>query len=234
MSAPSRVSIPDLVGVWRRASIRWPDGREDTTTTVYWLQGRRYFADIRIPAGRPSFDGVTSFDECSSKQRDWLATQEGFAGELIPHGDDAVQWLRDIDYRPPGGPPDIGRLRFVDASQDQMIEEGVVQPYVEVWERVDRGEPLVLRLDEGDGERRWFIGVGRHFILASGSRSGVEISHGGRDGESEPVVTLSTSPWREGTPTFKPVHHRSWRMLEPAGSDQNITAPPLGLRHWPV
>jgi hypothetical protein len=53
-------SIESLVGAWIRRSIRWPDGREDKTTRVWWLQGLPDYGDVRIPAQRPSFDGVTS------------------------------------------------------------------------------------------------------------------------------------------------------------------------------
>ena len=31
--------IEDMAGLWRRALIAWPDGRQDTTTFVSWLQG---------------------------------------------------------------------------------------------------------------------------------------------------------------------------------------------------
>ena len=74
-------------------------------------KARRY-ADIRIPVGRPSFHDVTSLAECTARQREWLATQEGFAGELR-NADGQFHWIRDVDFQPPGGPRNIGRLRWL-------------------------------------------------------------------------------------------------------------------------
>jgi len=234
----SAVMIADLLGVWRRTSIRWPDGRRDTTNTVFWLQGSRYYADIRIPAGRPSFAGVRSIAKCSPAQRQWLATQEGFAGELVQRGD-GFHWIRDVDYQPPGGPPDVGRLRFADASRDRIVEEGVLQSYVEDWERIDRGDStgrqaLVLRCEESD-MRRWFVAVGDHFLLALQHADQVELSHGTRQGAMKNwIISESTMPWREGTSVFRSHQMRfdwdrravdeqletgrvrPWQILEPA------------------
>jgi hypothetical protein len=211
----SEVTLDSLLGVWRRVSIRWPDGREDISTKVFWLQGSKYYADIRIPAGRPAFFGVDSLAKCTSEQTAWLAKQEGFAGELVQNGD-RFHWIRDVDFQPPGGLKDIGRLRFADPSRDRMIEDGVEQPYTEVWERIHRGESthgqaLVLKLDSNH-ERGWFVAVGDHFLLALDRRASsaasmpdMEISHGLRSGPSGPWrITHSTFPWREGSPVFEP------------------------------
>ena len=212
---PSEVRLDSLLGVWRRQTIRWPDGREDTSTAVYWLQGQRYYADVRIPAYRPTFHGINAADECTGEQKIWMANQEGFAGELVMEGN-AFHWLRDIDYQPPQGGRDIGRLRYVDSSYDRIVEEGVEQRYVEVWDRVDRGQStngqaLVMKLEPNGIERGWFIAVGDHFLIALDRRTSnrscafdMELSHGLRTGAASGwTISGSTFPWREGSTVFE-------------------------------
>jgi hypothetical protein len=215
-------NVESLVGVWARRSIRWADGREDTSTRVFWVQGQICYGDIRIPAVRPSFAEVESLADCGVAQREWLAKQEGFAGELVAK-DGAWIWKREIDYRLPTGKRDIGRLMFVDESRRMMIEEGVDEPYVELWERIDdgsstNGETFAARL-KGAGEMGLLIAVGGHFLFAMGRSDYVEISHGERRGAlADWTVADSTIPWREGTRLFdgkKPV----WQIVEPVGGE---------------
>ncbi|HEY1921696.1 MAG TPA: hypothetical protein VGG44_02935 [Tepidisphaeraceae bacterium] len=233
-------NVESLVGVWVRRSIVWPDGREDRTTRVWWLQGKRYFADIRIPAGRLCFAGVRSLEQCELAQSKWLGTQEGFAGELVA-ADGAWMWRREIDFRLPTGKRDIGRLEFVDADRRVMIEDGVDEAYQEVWERIDdasstNGEALVMGL-RAKGELGLMVAVGEHFILAIDRRKDegaandpldMEISHGRRNGAlAEWVVEDSTFPWREGMRLFdvgqilvdweerKMRERRTWAIVEP-------------------
>jgi hypothetical protein len=227
-------NLDSLVGVWARRSIRWPDGREDTTTQVWWVQGRLYFADIRIPAGRPSFGKVRSLEACNSEQRAWLDRQEGFAGTLTA-ADGAWMWNREIDYQPRTGKRDIGRLVFTDLHRRMMIEEGVDEPYTEVWERIDdatstSGEVFVMR-SRSQTEAGILVAVGHHFILAVDSRdTGVEISLGARARQiSKWIVGKSTCFWREGTPAFGDltidwkkralIGSRAWEILEPSNGE---------------
>jgi len=49
---------------------------------------------------------------------------------------DHCRWHCQIDFQPPTGVPDEGRLRWHDGL---LIEEGVHEPYVEIWERVAIG-----------------------------------------------------------------------------------------------
>jgi hypothetical protein len=66
-------------GVWQRTLLETPDMR-DTSTTVFWLQTAHWHADIRIPAHRPDFSGAARLANCSPRQLEWLAGQQGFAG----------------------------------------------------------------------------------------------------------------------------------------------------------
>jgi hypothetical protein len=178
-----RVSVALLGRTWRRRWIRRADGREDATTAVWWVQAGQYYGDLRIPAPGDS-----------------AARVEGFAGELT-EADGVFEWRRDVDLRPTGR-RDVGRLRFMDAEGNRMIEEGAEQAYTELWERTETGAaPLVMRLDRSE-ERGWFVGAGGSFVLAvdRGMR-GVEVSYGEREGE-DGVVVASSEARRVGERAF--------------------------------
>lgn len=122
-------------GLWRRTLLQ-AGGLRDTTSTVYWLQTERWHADIRIPAGRPSFEGVTSLAQCSPAQRRFLATQQGFHGltEVDASGQpDICRWHRLADFQPPASTPDAGALRL---DGELLTETGIHDDYLEHWERL--------------------------------------------------------------------------------------------------
>ena len=279
MPANPRILVPpvtlySLPGLWKRRRICWPDGREDVSTQVHWLQVGRHYADLRIPTPRPSFACARSLPDCTPDQLRWLARQQGFAGtmEQTPLG---WHWVRELDYQPFTGRRDIGRLRYADPDSLLMIEDGVEESYVEEWERMSLGgeRSIVMVLQTPGGSRGYLVASGRHFIYALDRRPALppansledllpkpfapssapidwrwcdmEISMGAALGYwSEWTVSRSTFPWREGRPLFEdqPVSFDpgtelvstgsyQWRIVE---RDQNITAPPFGLMHWPV
>ena len=185
-SAPTPVSLASLTGTWRRRWIRWPDGRHDAITSVWWVQAGRYFADLRLPA-----------------PGDATHSAEGFAGELVEsHG--IFHWRRDLDLNPTGK-PDVGRLRYVDASRREIIEEGIEEPYVELWERIGSPDaPVALRLARGAAIHGWFIGAANHFIVAR-LRHGaeLEVSYGRRDPTgTNGLVVASSDPRLQGLRAF--------------------------------
>lgn len=141
----------DLPGIWRRASLLRPGAPPDTTTLVLWFQGRSLYADWRAPAevdARPT-------------------RQEAFGGaiETAPEPDALLcEWRRDIDWGPTVPPPrDIGRLSWRRAD---LFEEGVADPYEEVWVREAAAGPndLALRLRAEDGRLGFLVRVGSRFL----------------------------------------------------------------------
>lgn len=206
---------PALRCVWRRSLLRVPGTEDDTTTTVFWLQGARWHADIRIPAGRPDFSGVKRLEDCSDAQLAWLATQQGFAGvTTVDPRSQETNWLRIVDFQPPSALPDAGYTEF---TQGMLVETGVHADYVEHWHRVpatDNGCAVFRRLDSDTTELLMTAGAMVTSVRArreSFGRQGwghgallrsqldFEISCGVRNSRGW-QVRHSTLPWREGQP----------------------------------
>ena len=164
-------ALPErLQGLWRRTRLRVPAGSgavlDDRRTQVWWLQTPHWHADLRVPADRPSFDGVGSLADCSTAQLRWLLTQEGFAGITRVEGvaDDTVaacRWHRLIDHAE-SRVADVGGLRF---DADGMDEWGLEADYDERWIAEDCGPGWSAEgsADEPPGTRlsRLRIRVGR-------------------------------------------------------------------------
>jgi hypothetical protein len=120
---PCNAAPECYVGLWRRRLLHDAQG-VDTSTRVYWLQTGSLYADIRMPAERDAVNGV--------------ALQQGFAGALEVEGN-VLTWRRWLDFQPPTGVADVGRMRFT--RLDEMVEEGVHADYREVWERIGPASP---------------------------------------------------------------------------------------------
>jgi len=168
----SEPTIEALAGLWSRSLIDWPDGRSDRTTFVNWMQGPSYYLDLRQPAGRPDFRGVRNLRALNFTQLDWLASQEGFAGELH-YSDGFFEWRREIDFQPQAIYSDQGRLWM---EPDMMVEQGKDIPYIEHWHREPVGlDPVcALRLDDpADGTRAYLMRLGSLFMYARARRAAV-------------------------------------------------------------
>jgi hypothetical protein len=124
-------SLSDITGLWHRSLIAWPDGRTDTTTFVRWMQSPSLFVDLRQPTGRPSFEDAGCLRQLGRAHVEWLALQEGFAGEIRFDGQ-FIEWQREIDLQPMSAFADVGRFWF---EGDMMVEEGRDVPYIEHWHR---------------------------------------------------------------------------------------------------
>jgi hypothetical protein len=160
----------DFVGLWTRSWLSLPDGTEDRSTAVAWLQGSGRFVDLRQPSDAPvAAHALRSLDRAGVAV---LARQQGFAGVFVKD-DDVYEWRREIDLQPTGPHPDRGRMRG-DASL--MIETGVDAAYVEHWHRAGHERQPLLSLEMRDGVRVVLVRVGPWFMLAR-DRS-VAVPHG--------------------------------------------------------
>jgi hypothetical protein len=223
---------PDAyLGVWRRTLLETPTLR-DECSRVWWLQTPRWHADLRIPAGRPDFSGISCLAECDDAQLAWLATQQGFCGVTQVDGDHCT-WHRLTDFQPANGSRDIGHMTF---AGERVIETGVEAAYLENWERLpqSRGGTAALELLVEGGELpphpSWLLVAGDCFIYVRGRAHplpsaadlpsliartrptreqlhdwlNVEISFGHRNGPTPWRIEHSTLPFREGQPVSRP------------------------------
>ncbi|HVJ52703.1 MAG TPA: hypothetical protein VM689_09590 [Aliidongia sp.] len=239
----------DLTGLWRREVMILPDGRRDTDTRVLWLQTRGLFADIRIPADRPS-RAASSFGDYTDAELVELAKMYGFAGSFETEGG-FCRWRRRLDYHPPGGPPDEANFTL---DGDLLIELGIHADYREDWRRdTEAAAPVAsFTLAEEGGPAGMLVIAGDHFILIedrlealpqapslaalvssdleSGNRAAAEgrlamkIAYG-RIAEGWKIA-LSTFPWLEGTGLFD---GRSGRFAESEGT-LDLSGP--GRQRW--
>ncbi len=145
---------PAYLGVWQRTLLTTAGGVHDADTRVYWLQTDHLFADLRIPAPAPHLPAE-------------LARQAGFAGVTEIRGD-ICQWHRAIDFQPPSGRDDIGRMQF--QRPDYLIEDGLDDSYHEVWERLpdSRGRNWGQWLRAKDGRQGCLLLAGDYFLFAAG------------------------------------------------------------------
>ena len=158
------ISLCDLGGLWRRTLIAWPDGRTDTTSEVFWLQGPRRYADLRIPAGRPAAD-VACLRDLDWTMLRFMARQEGFFGELTV-SNSVGYWDRVFDYRPDTGAADCGALVM---DRNILIERGIEQHYTELWSRSCAGDDaMTLALQGETGALGCLVVAGDAFIYARG------------------------------------------------------------------
>src|SRR5581483_8141852 len=121
-----------LRGVWRRSLIEWVGGDRDETTSVVWLQGISWYADLRQPVGAPDFAGVRCLRDLSTEHLAWLARQQAFAGQLRADAS-GFRWTHVVDLDVCGGQPDAGHLSW---DGDTLVEVGRYLPYREWWHRV--------------------------------------------------------------------------------------------------
>lgn len=212
--------VPEAyLGVWRRLLLRTPQF-EDTTTEVYWLQTRDWHGDIRVPLNRPACAGKTSLAQLDRDELLGLSKQQGFAGVTEVVGD-ICRWHRKVDFQPPSGFNDIGRMEF--ESTERMLEYGIEQDYFEIWQRLPDsvGNPCSEIRYTGDNSADQTpsmieIGSGKYFIRikprklslpfddspadidALRCRVDFEITFGMRTDAGTGRILRSTFPWREG------------------------------------
>jgi hypothetical protein len=224
------VEVPhELRGLWRREVITAP-GFRDETTQVVWLQTGSWYADLRVPADRPSRPGADGFAAFGDDDLIACAKVQGFAGQLTV-ADGVCYWRRDLDYQPPSASPDEGRYSL---DGDVMIEDGIHADYQEIWRRAPEStEPAGVFTREAEDGRAGLLVIGGRFLIEVVSRSGpasqaaslaeaVEAALAARDRKAAEVLlmtrirfaerdqggqwttVLSSLPWLQGKPTWTP------------------------------
>jgi hypothetical protein len=160
------ISVDSLSGLWRRSLLAFADGTRDETAAVAWLQADPHYADLRQPAGMPDFPHARGLDDLTAADCGWLARQQGFAG-VFRHCNDCFEWVRVIDYCPPGPFKDIGRLYW---NGDILVEEGRDVPYLEHWHRdaPPAGPVAALVLAAETGAPGCLVRAGVDFFYARG------------------------------------------------------------------
>jgi isopenicillin N synthase-like dioxygenase len=152
-------------GLWRRLVLSLPGSPVDTLTEVGWLQGPGFYVDLRQPLGLLGRVEAGCLAELTLDEARVLAAQEGFAGSLFLDGD-CTEWVREIDFQPPGPIGDVGRL---EDHGDLLIERGVHADYVEHWQREPStagGPCWAARLRAEDGAAVFLVRCGARFGYA--------------------------------------------------------------------
>jgi hypothetical protein len=161
----STTAVPTwLRGVWARDWIQ--EGKvKSNTLDVHSLQTSTYFAEIRIPKDRPRFADAASFTDLSDGDLRLLAKQGGFIGSTTMVGAVAT-WHHDMQYRPPDGTEDTGRLQRM--AKGRMQEHGLDGSYTEAWRSVTDGQGryLVIRTLRFGRLFRALVVVGDQFVYA--------------------------------------------------------------------
>jgi hypothetical protein len=220
----STTDVPGwLWGVWTRDWIQKGKVRTNTVN-VYYLQTPTYFSDVRIPKDRPRIAGAASFTDLSDGDLRLLAKQSGFIGSTTMVGAVAT-WHHDMQYQPPDGTEDTGRLQRM--AKGRMQEHGLDGSYTDAWRSVTNGQRhfLVIRTLRFGRLFRALVVVGDHFVYARNRATELpraasldaliestqatrkqiveyldcELSAGRVRGGSVPwAIEESTLPWREG------------------------------------
>jgi hypothetical protein len=132
------------------------------------IQTPTLFGDCRIPKDRPPYK--KPLRDLSEAELLTLLTQEGFSGYTTVEGY-VTTWHHEIDYQPPDGSIDIGRI--VLAGGRNMYEHGVQASYLEHWWYLESGEgnffgvKVLRRLPDDTTRIHQILSVaGDHFIYA--------------------------------------------------------------------
>jgi hypothetical protein len=155
----------DLRGLWRRTVYRRAGEEPDCSMEVFWLQGPRFFSDLRQPVKCPSFEGVACLRDLTEDHLVWLARQEAFAGRL-ELGVATAHWHRGIDLQPPGQFPDRAQVHLIG---DTLDEYGTEVRYYEQWVREER-EPSpcwgARMVNAIDGRSAFLVRAAGRFMFA--------------------------------------------------------------------
>jgi hypothetical protein len=153
-----------LYGLWQREWIEQGTVRSNTLD-VHYLQTPSFFGDVRIPRDRPNLVHARSFADLSDQELHALAKQRGFAGRITLVGSSAT-WHHQIDFQPPDGEEDIGRLELL--AGRRMHETGLDGSYTESWKSMADGDGrfLVVQTERDGRAQRLLLVAGDYFVFA--------------------------------------------------------------------
>jgi hypothetical protein len=153
-------------GLWKRESIAFDDGEPQETATVFWLQGEKYFADLRIPLDQPEIPAGQSFEDLAMKNLLVHANFSSFGGN-IDSTENWIRWNHWINFLPRPGQVDQGNVFWQDGNliEDGQFEgsQGVVR-YREVWVPQALGETELPNIEIFQPGQRLLVVLGEHFI----------------------------------------------------------------------
>jgi hypothetical protein len=152
---------PWLRGVWRRTYYRGPDGVEDTSGSVYWVQTNSLFADVRIPEAILRMQHHSGLGGYAKSELMSLATARGFAGHAVVDKD-ICRWHRPIDFQPPSGFADAGRLRL---ERNELWEYGLDVDYVETYRRIADGSTRLAAFSLQNDSREGILAIVDEWII---------------------------------------------------------------------
>lgn len=164
--------VPDwLTASWERLwVINNNQGPPTNTVNVRNIQTPTLFGDCRVPKDRPRYPKATSLEDLSDKELATLFPQEGFSGYTSTEGY-VVTWHHQIDYQPPDGSIDIGRMELT--AGRTVFEHGVQAVYLEKWWRLEEpggyflGVQVMRNLGDNQQRVHEILSVaGDHFIYA--------------------------------------------------------------------
>jgi len=126
----AREGVPEwALGSFRRRSITFFDGSEDTTTEVLWLQSRGLTADFRRRAGTPSAASLAALEHLAPAERIALARVEGGLARTRWDGR-LMSWTGWESFQNHARWPEPGRLERVGGCLVELAPSGA---YVEDW-----------------------------------------------------------------------------------------------------
>jgi hypothetical protein len=134
------VTVPTrLLGCWYRRYIRFPDGTEDTSTRVIWVQTLSGVGDIRVPATRPDLRARSGLADCSKEELLALAEQDCFCGVTLFNSKakpfPTASWPKEsylFRFQPVITFPEPGWMEWLEGGTC-MIERAPSGAYVEDW-----------------------------------------------------------------------------------------------------
>jgi len=167
-------TVPEqMIGCWERLTIRFPDGTEDKTTRVIWLQTLSGVSDIRIPASRPHLRQRKGFADCSNDELLKLAEQDCFCGVTLFDSEakpfPTASWPTQaylFRFQPVITFPEPGWIEWRN-SGTCMIEKSPSGAYEEDWRLQPESRSFAAHLAKRDAASTTCLYVaGEHAVYA--------------------------------------------------------------------